>query len=133
MSQQIREKKPGKTRILCCCFFPIGKRICLLEELQQELNDLHVELIRLTIANNKSHQIENVRQSIAQIHLVRNQTTKENLRKFYQGEKYKPKDLRSKQTRAMRRQLTAEEESSSLAKQRRKNCAFPQRTFAVKE
>jgi large subunit ribosomal protein L35e len=59
--------------------------------------------------------------------------TKDNLRKFYQGEKYKPKDLRPKQTRAMRRLLTPKEESINLAKTQRKNCAFPKRTFAVKD
>lgn len=105
----------------------------LLEELTKELNDLHVELTRLKISNNKVHQIQNVRQSIAHIHLVQNQMTKDNLRKFYQGEKYQPKDLRPKQTRAMRRMLTAEEEACCLAKQQRKNRAFPKRTFAVKE
>ena len=74
-----------------------------------------------------------VRKSIAHVHIVRNQMTKENLRKFYQGEKYKPKDLRPKQTRAMRRMLTPEEEAIQLAKTRRKNCGFPKRTFAVKD
>ncbi len=87
----------------------------------------------LKIGTNKSDKITNVRKSIARVHIVQNQTTKENLREFYRGEKYKPKDLRPKQTRAMRRLLTSKEESVNLAKTQRKNWAFPKRTFAVKD
>ena len=63
-----------------------------------------------------------IRKSIAHIHIVQNQTIKDNLRKFYHGEKYKPKDLRPKQTRAMRRLLTPKEQSITLKKTQRNNC-----------
>ncbi len=112
----------------------------VLDQLENELNNLQQELHTLKIRTNKSDQIQHVRKSIARIHIVQNQMTKDNLRKFYQGEKHKPKDLkhkpkdlRPKQTRAMRRLLTPEEESIKLSKTRRKNCAFPKRIFAVKD
>ena len=104
-----------------------------LDQLENELDNLQQELHTLKIQTNKSNQIEHVRQSIARVHIVQNQMIKDNLRKFYQGEKHKPKDLRPKKTRAMRRLLTPEEESIKLEKTRRKNRALPKRTFAIKE
>lgn len=85
------------------------------------------------MTSNKPQRRKDIRKSIAHAHIGQNQMVKENLRKFYQGEKYQPKDLRPKQTRAMRRLLTEEEQRMTLPKQHRKNCAFPKRTFAVKE
>ncbi|CAF4711196.1 unnamed protein product, partial [Rotaria socialis] len=84
------------------------------------LKNLHEELNSLNIGRKDSNKIENIRESIAHVHIVQNQTIKENLREFYHGEKYKPKDLRRKQTRAMRRSLTPKEESISLAKTQKK-------------
>ncbi|KAK6964590.1 mitochondrial import inner membrane translocase subunit timm23 [Biomphalaria glabrata] len=56
---------------------------------------------------------------------VINQTQKENLRKFYRKKTYKPKHLRQKKTRAMRRALTPYEltciNSSSLRNMSDKN------------
>ncbi|KAH9500330.1 60S ribosomal protein L35 [Bulinus truncatus] len=46
------------------------------------------------------------RKSVARVLTVINQTQKENLRKFYRKKTHKPKDLRPKKTRAMRRALT---------------------------
>jgi large subunit ribosomal protein L35e len=63
---------------------------------------------------------------------VINQTQKDNLRKFYQGKKYKPKDLRLRKTRAIRRQLSKHEASIRTLKELAKKRAFPQRKFAVK-
>lgn len=97
------------------------------------MNDLHVELNRLQVVNTQPHRKKTVRKAIAHVHIAQNQMVKENLRKFYQGDKYKPKDLRPKQTRAMRRLLTEEEQMITLPKQQRKNCAFPKRNFALKE
>jgi large subunit ribosomal protein L35e len=54
------------------------------------------------------------------------------LRLFYKGKKYLPLDLRSKQTRAIRRRLTKHEATLITEKQRKKNIHFPQRKFAVK-
>jgi large subunit ribosomal protein L35e len=63
---------------------------------------------------------------------VINQTQKENLRKFYRDKKFKPKDLRPKKTRAMRRALTPHEKSLRTRKQARKESLYPMRKFALK-
>ena len=74
-----------------------------------------------------------VRKSIARVLTVMHQTQKENLRKFYKGKRHKPKDLRPKKTRAMRRALNGYELSIKTAKQQRKERLYPVRKFAVKE
>jgi large subunit ribosomal protein L35e len=73
-----------------------------------------------------------VRKSIARVLTVINQTQKENLRKFYKGKKYKPKDLRLKKTRAIRRALTKFEARIKTPKQLARERAFPVRTFAIR-
>ncbi|CAF0749118.1 unnamed protein product [Adineta steineri] len=103
------------------------------DELENELNNLQQELNILKLGTNNSNKIENIQKSIVHIRIVQNQTIKDNLRNFYQGEKHKPKDLRPKQTRAVRRELTSNEKSIQLKKTQRKNCNFPQRTFAIKD
>ncbi|CAF0801949.1 unnamed protein product [Adineta ricciae] len=103
-------------------------------ELDQQLNELQEELLRLKTAGSRNvDKIDKVEKSIVHVHIVQNQTRKDNLRSFYQGAKYKPKDLRPKQTRAKRRELTEKEASCVLKKTQRKNSIFPKRTFAVKE
>jgi hypothetical protein len=47
-----------------------------------------------------------VRKSIARVLTVINAKQRANLREFYKGKKYIPLDLRPKQTRAIRRQLS---------------------------
>ena len=49
------------------------------------------------------------------------------------GKKYKPKDLRFKKTRAMRRALTKHEQGLKTAKTMKKEKAFPMRRYAVKQ
>jgi large subunit ribosomal protein L35e len=49
-----------------------------------------------------------------------------------QNKKYKPLDLRSKRTRAMRRALTTGEKAKKTSKELRRSRAFPMRKFAVK-
>ena len=73
-----------------------------------------------------------VRKSIARVLTVMNQAQKENLRKFFKGKKYKPKDLRLKKTRAIRRALSKSEAAVKTAKQQHKERAWPVRRFAVK-
>ncbi|VDM60178.1 unnamed protein product, partial [Angiostrongylus costaricensis] len=77
-------------------------------------------------------KIRVVRKAIARILTVINQNYKQELRKYYAGRKYKPIDLRKKQTRAIRRRLTKHEQSLKTAKQLHKQRAFPMRKFAVK-
>ena len=73
-----------------------------------------------------------VRKSIARVLTVIHQTQKENLRKYYRGKRYKPKDLRPKKTRAMRRLLTPYERSLKTKKQQHRERLYPMRKFAVK-
>ncbi|VDN21715.1 unnamed protein product [Cylicostephanus goldi] len=81
-------------------------------------------------------KIRVVRKTIARILTVINQNYKQELRKFYAvsslGHKYKPIDLRKKQTRAIRRRLTKHEQSLKTKKQQHKERAFPLRKYAVK-
>ena len=103
-----------------------------LDELRQELNTLRVGKVTGSGGAQKLGKIRNVRKSIARVLIVTNQTTKESLRAFYHGKKNKPKDLRKRKTRAIRRLLTPKEKSVQLKKLQRRQWAFPQRTFAVK-
>eukprot|EP00178_Gracilaria_changii_P014297 TRINITY_DN40394_c0_g1_i1.p1 TRINITY_DN40394_c0_g1~~TRINITY_DN40394_c0_g1_i1.p1 ORF type:complete len:124 (-),score=17.48 TRINITY_DN40394_c0_g1_i1:93-464(-) len=109
------------------------------DELTSQLKDLKTELASLRVAKvtggaqTKLSKIHTVRKSIARVLTVINQTQKENLRRYYKNRKYKPKDLRPKKTRAMRRQLTPHEKSIKTSKQLRKERLFPMRKYAVKE
>jgi len=108
------------------------------EELLKQLDELKTELSQLRVAKvtggaaSKLSKIRDVRKAIARVLTVINQTQKENLRKFYKNKKFKPKDLRPKKTRAMRRALTAHELTIKSAKQLHRERAFPMRKFALK-
>merc|ERR1712141_373733 len=103
------------------------------EELTKQLDELKMELAQLRVAKvtggaaSKLSRIRIMRKSIARVYTVIHQTQKENLRKYYKSKKYKPKDLRKKLTRAMRRALTPHEKSLKTKKQIRKQRNFPQR------
>ncbi|XP_032891953.1 60S ribosomal protein L35-like [Amblyraja radiata] len=108
------------------------------EELLKQLDDLKVELYQLRVAKvtggaaSKLSKIRVVRKSIARVLTVINQTQKENLRKFYKGKKYKPLDMQTKKTRAMRQRLNKNEESLKTTKLQRKERLYPMRKYAVK-
>merc|ERR1712228_581944 len=103
-----------------------------LEELKQELSTLRVAKVTGGAAS-KLSKIRTVKKSIAAVYVVINTTQKENLRKFYKNKKFKPKDLRPKKTRAIRRLLTKYEKSLKTKKQERKERLYPMRKYAVKE
>jgi len=102
----------------------------LLEEQRKELSELHVVKVTSGAAS-KIAKIKGVRKNIARILTVHNQLQKDGLRKAAEGNKYLPKDLRSKKTRAMRRALTKEEKSVVSKKTQRKHKAFPPKKYAV--
>jgi len=108
------------------------------EDLLKQLHELKTELSQLRVAKvtggaaSKLSKIRDVRKAIARVLTVINQTQKENLRKFYKNKKFKPKDLRPKKTRAIRRLLTKHERSIKSMKQLHRERAFPMRKFAVK-
>lgn len=73
-----------------------------------------------------------VRKAIARVYIVMHQKTKENLRKFYRGKKFKPIDLRPKKTRAIRKALSPRDANRKTLKELRKKSVYPVRKFAVK-
>lgn len=108
------------------------------DELYKQLDDLKQELANLRVAKvtggtaSKLSKIRVFRKSIARVLTVIAQNQKENLRKLYKGKKHKPKDLRMKKTRAMRRELTQHEKSLKTRKAARKARLWPQRKYAIK-
>ncbi|KAF2131706.1 60S ribosomal protein L35, partial [Dothidotthia symphoricarpi CBS 119687] len=108
------------------------------EELHTQLTDLKTELITLRTAkvtgggSTKLTRIHDVRKSIARVLTVINANQRSQLRLFYKGKKYLPLDLRSKQTRAIRRRLSKHESSLVTEKQKKRQIHFPQRKYAVK-
>merc|ERR1712055_134193 len=100
-----------------------------LDALKQEYASLRVtKLTNSTSA--KVSKIKVVRKSIAAINIVIRQTTKQNLKKFYQLSKYKPLDMRRKRTRQIRKMLTKHERGIKSAKQIASQT--PRRIYAVK-
>jgi large subunit ribosomal protein L35e len=102
-----------------------------LGDLRKELSELHVAKVTDSNAS-KVAKIKGVRKSIARVLTVHNQQQKEGLRKAAEKLKYKPKDLRAKKTRAMRRALTKDEKKMKTHKQLRALAAFPKVKFAIK-
>merc|ERR1712193_65558 len=109
------------------------------EDLLKQLDELKTELSQLRVAKvtggaaSKLSKIRTVRKSIARVLTVVHQTQKENLRKFYHNKKYKPKDLRKKLTRAIRRKLTQHEAGIKTHKRLRRERIYPVRKFAVRQ
>ncbi|KAI5808808.1 ribosomal L29 protein-domain-containing protein [Peziza echinospora] len=102
-----------------------------LDELKAELQNLRVQKMTGGAAS-KLTKIHDVRKSIARVLTIINLQQRHQLRLFYKGKKYIPLDLRPKKTRAIRRRLTAHEQSLKTAKDQKKATHFPQRKFAVK-
>ncbi|KAF5098246.1 hypothetical protein D0Z03_001253 [Geotrichum reessii] len=105
-------------------------------QLEEQLAGLKEELSKLRVQQSsksvKSTKISEVRKSIARILTVINLTQREQLREFYKNKKYIPKDLRVKQTRAIRRRLTVAQTQAKTLKQQKAEKAFPQRKYAIK-
>merc|ERR1712105_465090 len=109
------------------------------EDLLKQLDELKNELQTLRVAKvtggaaAKLAKIYTVRKSVARVLTVINQKQKENLRRLYRSRTHKPKDLRLKKTRAIRRALTPYEKSLKSKKEQRKMRLYPMRKYAVKE
>merc|ERR1739847_15500 len=91
-----------------------------LNEHKQELNNLRVAKVSGSGAASKLARIRTVRKTIARVLTVINQTQKAEIRKLYQGKKYKPVDLRPKKTRALRRRLNKHQRVSKPPSNRTK-------------
>ena len=107
-------------------------------ELQTQLKELKEELSTLRVAQvtggaaAKLAKIGAVRKSIARVLTVTNQQAKKKLREHFAKEKFIPKTLREKKTRAIRRKLTKEQASKKTAKQTKKDNYYPSRVYALK-
>lgn len=105
------------------------------EELKKQLVELKQELANLKVQKLQRPalpRIHTVRKNIARVLTVINLNQRENVKAFYAGKKYQPKDLRAKKTRAIRRRLTKYEAKRETEKARKSRIAFPQRKFAIK-
>ncbi|TDZ26799.1 60S ribosomal protein L35 [Colletotrichum orbiculare MAFF 240422] len=106
-------------------------------ELTKQLNELKTELGQLRIqkiasSGSKLNKIHDIRKSIARVLTVINAKQRAQLRLFYKNKKYAPLDLRAKQTRAIRRRLSAQDAAIVTDKAKKRTVHFPQRKFAVK-
>nr|XP_036585619.1 60s ribosomal protein l35 [Colletotrichum truncatum]KAF6795670.1 60s ribosomal protein l35 [Colletotrichum truncatum] len=101
-----------------------------LGELKTELGQLRIQ--KITSSGSKLNKIHDIRKSIARVLTVINAKQRAQLRLFYKNKKYAPLDLRAKQTRAIRRRLSAQDAAIVTAKAKKRTVHFPQRKFAVK-
>ncbi|CAD1812279.1 60S ribosomal protein L35-B [Candida parapsilosis] len=105
------------------------------EQLEEQLIELKKELANLKVQKLQRPslpRIHIVRKNIARVLTVINLNQRENVKAFYKGKKYQPKDLRAKKTRAIRRQLTKFEKSQETEKAKKQRITFPQRKYAIK-
>ncbi|KAK2769251.1 60s ribosomal protein l35 [Colletotrichum kahawae] len=101
-----------------------------LGELKTELGQLRIQ--KITSSGSKLNKIHDIRKSIARVLTVINAKQRAQLRLFYKNKKYAPLDLRAKQTRAIRRRLSAADAALVTEKAKKRTVHFPQRKFAVK-
>ena len=73
-----------------------------------------------------------VRKNVARLLTVLNQKAKADMRKQAESLRYKPKLLREKKTRAMRRALTPAQAGKKTAAAKAKASNFPVRKFALR-
>ena len=108
------------------------------DDLSKQLDDLKQELANLRVAKvtggtaSKLSKIKIIRKNIARVLTVMNMNQKANLRKFYKGKKYVPKDLKPRLTRAKRRELTPAQKAKKTQKELSRLRNWPERRFAVK-
>lgn len=108
-----------------------GDLLVVLKELKTELAALRVAKVTGG-ASNKLSKIKTVRLSIARVLTVITQTTRDELRKAFEGKKYQPSDLRQKKTRAIRRALSKHDAGLVTVKAAKKAAYFPTRKYALK-
>lgn len=107
------------------------------ENLKKHLDELKNELSVLRVAKvaggapAKIAKIRTFRKAIARTLTVVHGKNREEMREKYKDSKYKPLDLRRKQTRAIRRRLTNEQLKKRTLKVLKKQLNFPKRRFEV--
>ncbi|EFC43398.1 predicted protein [Naegleria gruberi] len=107
------------------------------EDLKKQLDAMKQELFQLRVQKVTGASTANllnikvVRKNIARIKTVIVSKQRDELKKVYEKSKFKPKDLRVKQTRAFRRSLKTYQLKKKLLKTQKKEANFPVRRFAV--
>ena len=107
-------------------------------EMVKKLDELKTELQQLRVAKvtagapAKLAKISVVRKNVARVLTVINAVQRDHVRKFYEGKKFKPLDIRVKKTRAIRRKLSVHEASSQTLKAQKKSINFPNIPYAVR-
>lgn len=116
-------------------------RVKKLKELQVTLGEQKKELASLRVTqavtgrqgtSTKLGKVKAVRKSIARVLTVINQKARESFAKQMQGEAHKPKQLRAKKTRAIRRRLTPEQAGKKTLKEKKRADNFPVLKYAIK-
>lgn len=105
------------------------------EQLEEQLVELKKELATLKVqklTRPSLPKIHVVRKDIARVLTIINLQQRENVKAFYAGKKFLPKDMRAKKTRALRRQLNKHEKTQITEKERKNRIAFPARQYAIK-
>merc|ERR1712032_482796 len=108
------------TKVKC---YELRKQSKSKADLTKQLDDLKQELATLRVAKvtggaaSKLSKIKVVRQNIARVLTVINETQKGALRQHYAGLKYAPLDLCVKKTRAIRRRLNKHEAGLKTGRQ----------------
>eukprot|EP00540_Astrosyne_radiata_P022418 CAMPEP_0116850602 /NCGR_PEP_ID=MMETSP0418-20121206/16249_1 /TAXON_ID=1158023 /ORGANISM="Astrosyne radiata, Strain 13vi08-1A" /LENGTH=123 /DNA_ID=CAMNT_0004482513 /DNA_START=27 /DNA_END=398 /DNA_ORIENTATION=- len=101
-----------------------------LDKLKGELATLRVTQVAQAAAS-KLAQIKVVRKNIARTLTAYNAQRRNEARLAYKDKKFVPKTLRPKQTRAIRRALTAEQKAKRVPRIAKRESNFPTRKFAV--
>jgi large subunit ribosomal protein L35e len=78
-------------------------------------------------------QLGELRRNIARIKTVYNHQRKTNQRELWAKNKYKPIDLRRRQTRKQRNRLTPKQAAALTTRQAKKEAHFSKRVYALKE
>ena len=103
-----------------------------LEEYKKELNTLRTMKITGGGTSAKLGKIRVVRKAIAKYLTVINQRNREKVREQFKGKKYYPTDLRSKKTRAIRRELNKHQRKLRTLRTIKKADNFPLRKYALR-
>ncbi|CDI87444.1 ribosomal protein L35, putative [Eimeria praecox] len=101
-----------------------------LEALKKELAQLRVVRVANGVSSRVS-KITQVRKSIARVLTVYNEKRREQARKFFQGKKHKPKDLKFKKTRAIRQRLTLNQRRKMTVRKTKRVQNVPKRKYAL--
>jgi large subunit ribosomal protein L35e len=103
----------------------------------QKLAGLRTDLAKLRVAKlaqggSRAAEIGVARKNIARALTVANQKYRFAQKKIFKGQKFQPKELRVKKTRALRRALNVAERNRKTVRTQKKIANFPRRVFAIK-